>query len=53
VAGTRSARDGLPYRNTYSWFLTLREGKIVRASAFFDSLAFNDLWQRVTPVPNP
>jgi uncharacterized protein len=48
-----TARDGLPYRNTYSWFLTLREGKIVRASAFFDSLAFNDLWQRVTPVPNP
>jgi ketosteroid isomerase-like protein len=44
-----TARDGLPYRNTYAWFLTLRDGKIVRASAFFDAIAFNDLWQRVSP----
>ncbi|BCI54046.1 hypothetical protein NIIDNTM18_33240 [Mycolicibacterium litorale] len=41
------ARDGVAYRNTYAWFLTLDGGEIVRASAFFDSLAFNDLWQRV------
>jgi ketosteroid isomerase-like protein len=41
------ARDGIPYRNTYAWFLTLNDGQIVRASAFFDSIAFNDLWQRV------
>ena len=46
-----TARDGIPYRNTYVRFLTLRDGKIVKASAFFDSLAFNDLWQRVTPAP--
>ncbi|MDF2582115.1 MAG: hypothetical protein K0R33_758 [Mycobacterium sp.] len=44
-----TARDGGPYRNTYSWFLTLRDGQIVKASAFFDSIAFNDLWRRVTP----
>ncbi|MEX7472977.1 nuclear transport factor 2 family protein [Mycobacterium adipatum] len=44
-----AARDGVPYRNTYSWFLTLRDGQIVKASAFFDSIAFNDLWRRVTP----
>jgi uncharacterized protein len=44
------ARDGKPYRNTYSWYLDLRDGKIVKASAFFDSIAFNELWQRVTPV---
>jgi uncharacterized protein len=41
------ARDGIPYRNTYAWFLTLRDNQIVKASAFFDSIAFNDLWQRV------
>ena len=41
------ARDGVPYRNTYTWFLTLRDNRIVKASAFFDSIAFNDLWQRV------
>lgn len=44
---TGTARDGVPYRNTYAWFLTLRDGTIVRASAFFDSLALNDLWRRI------
>ncbi len=46
-----TARDGKPYRNTYAWFLDMRDGKIVRATAFFDSLEFNDLWQRVQPAP--
>ena len=32
-----TARDGVPYRNTYSWFLSLRDNRIVKASAFFDS----------------
>jgi uncharacterized protein len=41
------ARDGVPYRNTYAWFLTLRDNRIVKASAFFDSIAFNDFWQRI------
>ncbi|MCT7656967.1 nuclear transport factor 2 family protein [Mycobacterium deserti] len=44
-----TARDGVPYRNTYAWFLTLRDGRIVKASAFFDAIAFDDLWQRVSP----
>lgn len=42
-----TARDGVPYRNTYSWYLTLADNRIVKATAFFDSIAFNDLWQRV------
>ncbi|MHC9294192.1 nuclear transport factor 2 family protein [Mycobacterium sp. LTG2003] len=46
-----TARDGLPYRNTYAWFLTLLDDKIVKASAFFDSIAFDDLWKRVSPAP--
>jgi uncharacterized protein len=45
-----TARDGKPYENTYAWFLTLREGKVVSASAFFDSVEFNDFWRRVTPA---
>jgi ketosteroid isomerase-like protein len=49
AAGT--ARDGKIYRNTYAWFLQLRNDKIVKASAFFDSIAFNDFWQRVSPAP--
>lgn len=44
------ARDGLPYSNTYAWFWEMRDGKIVKAHAFFDSIAFNDLWRRVSPV---
>jgi ketosteroid isomerase-like protein len=46
AAGT--ARDGRRYVNTYAWFLRLANGKVVSASAFFDSIAFNDLWQRVS-----
>jgi ketosteroid isomerase-like protein len=42
-----TARDGVRYRNTYSWFLTLVDNRIVKGTAFFDSIAFNDLWQRV------
>jgi ketosteroid isomerase-like protein len=44
-----TARDGKPYANTYAWFLDLRDGKIVKAFAFFDSVAFNELWARVKP----
>jgi ketosteroid isomerase-like protein len=35
--------------NTYAWFLDMRDDRIVRASAFFDSVAFNEFWTRVTP----
>ncbi|WP_454019878.1 nuclear transport factor 2 family protein [Azospirillum sp. Marseille-Q6669] len=45
-----TARDGQPYRNSYAWFLTLRNDRIIKATAFFDSIAFNDFWQRVTPT---
>jgi ketosteroid isomerase-like protein len=44
------ARDGKPYSNTYAWFWEMREGRIVKAHAFFDSIAFNDLWRRVQPA---
>jgi len=45
-----TARDGKPYTNTYAWFFEMRGGKVVKAFAFFDSISFNDLWQRVTPA---
>ncbi|MGE0667217.1 MAG: nuclear transport factor 2 family protein [Sphingomonadales bacterium] len=41
------ARDDRPYVNTYAWFMEMRGGKIIRASAFFDAVEFNDLWARV------
>lgn len=45
-----TALDGISYRNNYAWFLDMKEGQIVNAIAFFDSMAFNDLWRRVTPA---
>lgn len=45
-----TALDGQPYRNTYAWFLQMRDGRIVRASAFFDSIAFDAFWNRVKPA---
>lgn len=48
AAGT--ARDGMPYVNTYAWFFHMEGGRVTRAFAFFDAIAFNDLWARVAPV---
>ncbi|GAA4879720.1 nuclear transport factor 2 family protein [Actinomycetospora straminea] len=45
-----TARDGRPYRNTYTWYLRLDGGAIVEAVAFFDTLEFADLWHRVAPA---
>lgn len=47
-----TARDGKPYENTYAWFLDLEGGKVTKASAFYDSVAFNDFWRRVQPAEN-
>lgn len=45
------AKDGQPYVNTYAWFFEMKADKVVKATAFYDSLAFNDLWRRVSPTP--
>jgi ketosteroid isomerase-like protein len=47
------ARDGQAYVNTYAWFLEMRDGRVISASAFFDSLVFNEFWTRVTPGTVP
>src|SRR4051794_37786901 len=46
--GTRL--DGKPYENSYAWFMRFDEGLVVEATAFFDSIAFNELWNEVTPT---
>lgn len=48
AAGT--AKDGKPYINSYAWFFRMKSGRVVEANAFFDAIAFNDLWARVTPT---
>jgi uncharacterized protein len=45
--GTTTA--GTTYQNTYAWFMTLSGGKVVDGTAFYDSIAFNELWESVTP----
>src|SRR5215472_4989730 len=49
AAGT--ARDGKPYANTYAWFFDMKDGRVEKASAFFDSIEFNEFWRRVSPAP--
>jgi ketosteroid isomerase-like protein len=44
-----TARDGKPYRNTYTWYMKMDSGAIVEAIAFFDTIEFTDFWTRVTP----
>jgi ketosteroid isomerase-like protein len=47
--GEGTTRAGTTYRNTYAWVLTLRDGKVVHGVAFFDSKAFDELWEGVSP----
>jgi ketosteroid isomerase-like protein len=49
--GRATARDGKPYTNTYTWYMRMREGKIVSVIAFFDTIEFTDLWKRIQPAP--
>jgi len=44
-----TAADGLPYKNTYTWYFTMRDGKVTHAIAFFDTREFDAFWNRVTP----
>jgi ketosteroid isomerase-like protein len=44
-----TALDGKPYSNTFAWFLHMDDNVVVRAEVLLDSVAFNDLWTRVTP----
>jgi ketosteroid isomerase-like protein len=33
------------YENTYAWIMTLENGQVVRGTAFYDSISFNELWK--------
>lgn len=44
-----TARDGKPYRNTYTWYMRVRDGRIVEVIAFFDTIEFTDFWTRIKP----
>jgi len=42
-----TAKDGVPYRNTYTWYFQMKGGKVIKATAFFDTRHFDELWARV------
>ncbi len=46
-----TTKDGLPYRNTYTWYFQMRDGKAVKVIAFFDTREFDEFWARVSPAP--
>lgn len=46
-----TTNDGQPYRNTYTWYFQMKEGRAVKVVAFFDSREFDDFWMRVKPRP--
>lgn len=48
--GEGMARDGIPYRNSYVWILSMQNGKAVEVTAFLDLLPYDDVLQRV-PAP--
>jgi ketosteroid isomerase-like protein len=41
--GTTTAGTG--YENTYAWIMRLSDGKVVDGTAFYDSIAFDELWE--------
>jgi uncharacterized protein len=47
--GRGIASDGRPYENSYAWVMKLADGKVIDGTAFYDSISFNDLWDRVQP----
>jgi uncharacterized protein len=44
------AKDDRPYQNTYTWYFQMKEGKVLKAIAFFDTREFDELWARVAPT---
>ena len=41
--------DGKAYRNTYAWFIEMKDGRAVDVTAFFDTRTFDEMWARVAP----
>lgn len=45
--GNATAKDGQSYDVSYAWFMTMKEGKIVKVTAFLDTLDFADIFKRI------
>ena len=42
--GQGTTTDGATYANTYAWIMRMDNGLVIEGTAFFDSIAFNQLW---------
>jgi uncharacterized protein len=49
--GAATAKDGVPYHNTYTWYFQMKAGQVIKAVAFFDTREFDEFWSRVAPTP--
>lgn len=45
--GSSTAKDGRPYRNSYSWVMTLKNNRITHVVAFLDMAEYDRIIQRV------
>jgi len=48
--GAATAKDGVPYHNTYTWYFQMKDSKVINAIAFFDTREFDEFWNRVSPA---
>lgn len=51
--GVATTRDSQTYRNTYAWFFTMRNGRVVEAKALLDLQAYGEVLSRVPAPPKP
>jgi uncharacterized protein len=45
---TATTDDGQSDHSTYTWYSRMKDKKMVSATAFFDTRAFDDFWNRVS-----
>jgi uncharacterized protein len=48
--GKGVANDGIPYENSYVWVMKFAGDKVVNGVTYYDSIAFDELWNRVEPA---
>lgn len=48
--GVGMGKDGIAYRNSYTWHMRLMDGRAVEVVAFFDTRLFDEFWGRVSPA---
>lgn len=45
--GAATAKDGQPYNVSYAWFMEMKAGKIIKVTAFLDTLDFEAIFNRI------